>query len=609
MIAPVEPAGQRSVATASRPRLSRSGTDCRSCTQASMPPQSRGGAGRRRTGLIFDYRNEATPADIEADLCIIGAGAAGLAIARAFLGTQVSICIIESGGLAGEDRSQALYEGTSIGSPEFDPGISRMRVFGGSCNLWGGGCIPLGELGAREWVPNSGWPITYDELRPYYSQARGFCRIESHDFDEDSFLTRPAFPPLEFDAGKVVNKVFAYSPILFGDAYRDDVERARNIRVLLHANLLELHPSECGSSVQRARIGSLEGRRGEVRARQYVLACGGIENARQLLLSDSVVPGGLGNQHDLVGRYFMDHPSATLGVVHTDDPQRLARPYDRDIDKGPLSTFPEICISEEAQRAHRILNCRVRPFALETTPPKGISALRELRAELRARRRDENSRVAVRLSTRRNGEPVNGALGAPRKDIARLALRVGLGIGDLARAFARKLASKPTVDHDRVALVGYFEQEPNPESRVLLGDERDALGQRKVCVDWRLTPLDRHTYRTAAGLFGNELARACNGRFEPEPWLAANDDEAPPRVYGTSHHIGTTRMAADPRQGVVDLECRVHGIDNLYVAGSSVFPTGNWAFPTFTIVALSLRLAEHLRQRMDLVSLAAPFIG
>ncbi len=559
--------------------------------------------------MIIDYRNDAFPADVEADLCIIGAGAAGLAIARTFIGSPVTVCVVESGGLQGEEQNQALYDGSSIGFPEFDPSISRMRVFGGTCNLWGGGCIPLGELGPREWVPYSGWPISYDELKPYYASARAFCRIESHDFVEDSFLTKPSYPPLPFDNRTVVNKIFAFSPILFGHAYRSELEQAPNIKVLLHANLLELDAASSGDSVQRARIGSLGGRRGVVRAKHYVLACGGIENARLLLLSNSVVPQGLGNERDLVGRYFMDHPSGKLGTIHTDDPHRLARPYDRNLGKGLVSSFPEICLSEEAQRAHRILSGRVRPFAVEGPVPKGIRALRELKSTLRARKTDESSSLEARLSARKNGEPPPGvsAAAASQDGIVRQTLRVGWGVGDIAKAFIRKVTRQPTVKSDHVALVGYFEQVPNPDSRITLGEERDALGQPKVCVDWQLTPLDRHTYRTAATLFGNELARACNGRFQLEPWLE-EDDSAVPRVFGTSHHLGTTRMADDPGLGVVDRECKVHGIDNLYVAGSSVFPTGGWAFPTFTIVALSLRLAEHLRSRLELVSLVTPFV-
>jgi choline dehydrogenase-like flavoprotein len=301
----------------------------------------------------------------------------------------------------------------------------------------------------------------------------------------------------------------------------------------------------------------------------------------------------------------MDHPSGKIGEVFTRDPYRLARPYDRSLNKGPVSCFPEICLSDEAQKVNRILEGRIRPFAIEGRIPGGIRALRELRTALRAHKRDEDSDLKVRLSARKNGEPPNiDNMAATSESINRLALRVGLGIGDIAKAYVRKLAKQPTVKSDHVDLIGYFEQTPNPDSRIVLGNERDDLGLRKVCVDWRLTALDRHTYRTAANLFGNELARTVKGRFQIEPWLE-EDDSAVPQVCGTAHHLGTTRMSDDPNQGVVDRECRVHGFNNLHVAGSSIFPTGGWAFPTFTIIALSLRLAEHLRTRLEFDSLVS----
>jgi choline dehydrogenase-like flavoprotein len=178
------------------------------------------------------------------------------------------------------------------------------------------------------------------------------------------------------------------------------------------------------------------------------------------------------------------------------------------------------------------------------------------------------------------------------ESIGRLALQVGLGAGDIVKALGRKIAVRPTVQSRHVELHGFFEQAPNPASRITLSRERDVLGQPKAVVDWQLTALDRHTYRTAATLFGTELARACGGSFQIESWLS---EDGAAQVHGTAHHMGTTRMADDSRYGVVDRHCRVHGVANLHVAGSSVFPTGGWAFPTFTIVALSLRLAEQLR--------------
>ncbi|GAB2579077.1 GMC family oxidoreductase [Dyella jejuensis] len=550
--------------------------------------------------MIIDYLDSPASADIDTDLCVIGAGAAGIAIARCFIGTSTTVCLVEGGGATGEEQSQALYEGTSIGTPPLDAGTSRMRVFGGSCNLWGGGCMPLGkhDLVERPWVPHSGWPIAYDELRPYYERAREYCRIDAHPFTDNSFLIPLARAPIPFDAEKLINQVFARSPILFGNAYRSELEKAPNITVVLHANLLELHASASGASVRQARIGTIDGRRSAVRARHYVLACGGIENARMLLLSNSIRPRGLGNEYDLVGRYFMDHPCGSMGTVITDTPERLTRPYDRTQGKGLAPAFPEIGLSPAFQQAHRILNGRVHPFSVEGPVPKGIRALRDFRAALRPTAQDENAILEARLCAALKNAPSNDDDTRTRSaNIAMAALRIGLGSADIVRALMQKRGGKPTVRGNRVELIGYFEQAPNPDSRITLADERDPLGLPKVCVDWRLTALDRHTYRTAAALFGAELARAAGGSYRPAAWLNDGDD-ATAQVHTTAHHLGTTRMSDDPRQGVVDRQCRVHGIENLHIAGSSVFPTGGWAFPTFTIVALSLRLADQLRMQL-----------
>ncbi|MGY0798301.1 GMC oxidoreductase [Lysobacter sp. A286] len=540
--------------------------------------------------MIVDFLQPSAPTEVEVDLCVVGAGPAGIAIARSFIGTTVSVCVLEGGGLDGEPDSQALYGGTAVGTVPFDPATCRVRAFGGSGNVWGGGCIPLGapDLACREWVPHSGWPFPYAELEPHYRQALAYCGIEWHTFRPGSFDTLPARLPPEFDAAKLVNQNFVLSPVFFGETYREALEQAANITVMLHANLLELETREAAGAVRAARIGSLDGRRGVVRARNYVLACGGIENARLLLLSDSVARHGLGNDRDLVGRFFMDHPSGKLGELVADDPDRLCRPYDRTGGKGPAPAFPELCLSDDATRRHRILAGRIRPIAVERRVPAGIQALRGFRAALRHPSRDEALEGQMTACGSESCGP-----GTP-PDLGRLALRLGLGAGDIARAVGRKLVGKPVVHTDHVDVVGFFEQAPNRDSRIVLGPEVDALGQRKVCVDWRLTPLDWHTYRTAANIAGSELARASRGRFRLAPWLEQGSESMPP-LRGTSHHLGTTRMSDDPRTGVVDRHCKVHGVDNLYVVGSSVFPAGGWAFPTFTIVALGLRLAEHLR--------------
>jgi choline dehydrogenase-like flavoprotein len=552
--------------------------------------------------VIIDYLDKSAAADYQADLCVIGAGPAGIAIARSFIGTSTTVCLIEGGGLAGEVRSQSLYEGTSAGSTPFDAGTSRMRVFGGSCTLWGGGCIPLADadLEPRDWVPDSGWPLRYAELAPWYAKAREFCQIDpEHTFGPGSFEGPTPRAPLDLDPEAMINYIFARSPITFGEAYRDALAKASNITVLLHANVMELLATDNAGAVTEASIGSLDGRRGRVRARHYVLAAGGIENARILLLSDSVATKGLGNDHDLVGRYFMDHPSGSIGSIRSENPDRLTRPYERSIGKIRASVASEIGLSFEAQREHRTLNARVHPFAVEGEVPRGIRALRDVRAALRPPTRDEAALLEARLSAALQNGPGGATAMAMPQNLALSAMRLGLHIGDVIRAVALKVSDKPTVNSDRVELVGFFEQAPNRDSRIMLDDTRDALGLRRVRVDWRLTELDRHTHRALGELTGNRLAQACAGRFDAAEWTT--DLDGPSEVHGTAHHMGTTRMAGDATQGVVDTQCKVHGMANLHVAGSSVFPTGGWAFPTFTLIALSLRLAEQLRVLLAVV--------
>lgn len=529
-------------------------------------------------------------------MCIFGAGAAGLAMAREFLGTNRTVYVIESGGMEATERNQSLYEGASIGNPFLDPATGRIRVFGGSCSLWGGGCVPVEGMDARDWMTDSGWPISHADLEPYYLRACAFCGIDGADLAQGAFRNQPRIAPLPFDPKVLTNHTCMVSSVQPGSTYEAQLAQSKNIHVLLHANLLELEPSADGRSVIAARISSLDGQTARIHAGQYVLACGGIENARLLLLSDSVVPNGLGNQSDLVGRYFMDHPSGKLGTIRTDTPETLTRPYNWIPSSSDIPSHPEICLSPQAQRDHRVLGARVRAFAVEETVPSGIQALREFRAALKPEPQDESAELARRLSTRANGEQ-SIFRPPPNEGLPRLALRTARGSADIVAAFIRKVSRKSTVASTRVDLIGFFEQAPNPDSRITLSDELDALGQRKVCVDWQLTELDHRTHRTAAALFGEELAKVCDGVFTMEPWLEGDGTQASP-LAGTAHHLGTTRMDDDPRRGVVDRNCRVHGVENLHVAGSSVFPAAGWAFPTLTIVALAIRLAERLQNEM-----------
>ena len=524
--------------------------------------------------MLIDVRTLAEEAVIEADLCVVGAGAAGIAISLSLIGTRHQICVLESGGLEFEPDTQALYAGEAVGMPwgtTLDS--SRLRYFGGTTNHWGGGCIPLDEMDFRErpWVPHSGWPISRSDLDPWYGRARPILHLPSIPFDDEAVLARNA-PSFSFDSSKLVHRyqLPSLQPRL-GAVYRADLEKADNVRVLLHANLIEFTTNEAASAVSEARVRTLDGRSGHVRARHYVLACGGIENARLLLLSNAVCPSGLGNGRDLVGRFFMDHPSGKLGTITSDDPARLADPYNRQMELFGVPRPGEISLSRDVQEKERLLNGRLRPQDYEEPPPDGIVAFRRLRSDVHD--------------------------GHFPGDLAKDVWRMAADIEDLVPGIYRRLLGKPVIKSHRIDFEGFFEQAPNPESRIGLADTLDALGQRRVRLDWRLTELDIRTYRAAADIFAAELARLELGRVQLDPWLRPGVNVTP-EVWGMAHHLGTTRMAEDPRNGVVDSDCKVHGIDNLYVAGGSVFPAAGYALPTFTIIALAIRLADRLNETL-----------
>lgn len=557
--------------------------------------------------MILDYFDPSAPDDYECDICIIGAGPAGITIANAFAGSRFNIVLLESGGLGSERATHALNEGESVGMAEFDPGLCRLRAFGGSSRLWGGGCVPLArlDLERRDWVPGSGWPMDFDELATWCGHARRIFGIDSrHGIGDGSFATGQLGDTRPFREEQAVDRICYESPTRFQSRYTQLLEHAGNITLLLHANLVELAVADDAGRVQTARIASLGGRRGSVRARQYVLAAGGIENARLLLSSNSVQPEGLGNRHGQVGRYFMDHPRALSGHVMDGDFNVLVRPCigEREHLRTPL--YREISLADATQRRLRLLNARARPLPVTRAAPAGLQALRDLRASFRAQ--PENDDEGVEHDVQRALDtglptPPPQPMAASNGRRARLALCVGMHPGHVAGAIARKLRHRPVDRYSHVEVMGYFEQSPNPHSRITLGQSRDALGMRKVRVDWRFTDLDYASYRTSATLLGEEAAQRCGGRFQPAPWVC--DPGLQPPVVGTAHHLGSTRMADRPEAGVVDRDCRVHGVDNLHVAGSSVFPTGGWAFPTFTIAALGLRLADRLRTGLEMVGL------
>lgn len=524
--------------------------------------------------MIADLRGIGAGPPLEADICVIGAGAAGISIAREFVGSGFRVCLVESGGLEYEDGTQRLYEGESIGLPQYGISIGRLRFFGGTTNHWGGRCARLDELdfAERPWVPDSGWPIDRGTLAPYYRRARELCGLGPERSMESILssldVTLPALRP-----SMLRPKLWQYAPApwSFGVVYREELRAADDILVLLHANVTRIVATPEATTVTAVTVTTLDGVTRDIGAKAYVLCCGAIENARLLLATADGEGPGLGNRHDLVGRYYMDHLRAATGVIVT--PERI--PLIEDIFNyfiAPDRTLYQIgmALSPAAQRERGLLNgCAILEY--EGDPTSGITEAQTIWRELQQ--------------------------GRWADDIGEKVWRVLRDMEDVAANLHRRLAHgrHPLMPLNSASIVVDLEQAPNPESRVTLSTGRDALGQRQARLNWQLTGLERRTTEELTTMIAIELTRLQLGRCRLAQSVAEPGCTQRFQPSETYHQSGTTRMAADPRHGVVDRTCRVHGVDNLYVAGSSAFPTGGHANPTLTIVALALRLAEHLK--------------
>jgi hypothetical protein len=202
--------------------------------------------------MLRDARELDDVGMIECDLCIVGGGAAGITLARSFIGKALRVCLLESGGLEIEEEIQALYRGKNLGLPYFDLDTCRLRFFGGSTNHWAGRCRPLDELdfAPRPWVRLSGWPISRADLEPFYRQAQELCQLGAYDYTPEPWLD-PGQQVLPFDPAILLSRVWQFSPpTAFGEVYRAELESAVNVDVLLHASVVDITTSESGAEAR-----------------------------------------------------------------------------------------------------------------------------------------------------------------------------------------------------------------------------------------------------------------------------------------------------------------------------------------------------------------------
>jgi len=503
-------------------------------------------------------------AQLSAAVCIVGAGAAGITLALSLQDAGIPVAMVESGTLEFDESIEALDRGKSVGIP-YDLDAQRRRGFGGSTSCWAGWCVPMSpeDHVERDWMAGSGWPIGRADLDPYYPAAARVLDIAGHEFEPGAWMPHLGLPSPPVALEGFGCRVWQLSsPTRLGEKYRAAFEASPRIRCVLGFTATRLTLDRGGERIQSVTCRSLAGKSLTVKAGVFVLAMGGIENARLLLLSRDRRPAGLGNENDLVGRNFLEHPAAIEGAelyvwkdgpgheffskagkglqpkgypavpaAGTRLPASLAGPPRAD----PVSVVLGLAISEAAQRRHRLPQFWVVPSEGPFSDPDRERETKEV------------------LS----------------------ALNVGKD-----RPFSR------------IGLTFAIEQRPNASSRVMLGSERDPLGEPVAVLDWRIDAQERTALKRCLALLGDAVARAGIGR------MRLNIDPESERSWvpvGGAHLMGTTPMGVNPKASVVDRNGRLHSLRNAYLAGSSLFPTSTYGNPTYTIVALALRLGDHLK--------------
>ena len=570
-------------------------------------------------------------ANIDADLVIIGGGPAGLSIAREFFGTTTRVLVLESGMSAELPKLTDLNTVESVGEPRGAAQVRRRiewhgsgsaswshesqgygvrcRVLGGSSHAWAGKVAAFDpiDFAVRDWIPHSGWPLDIESLGPYLDRAADILNLGPNHNDSTLWKMMGLSSPPQGPDQRVLRSFFwqiSRSRINGKDAMRFGPEfltyDAPNVRVLLNATVTRINTNESGSAFESVEVSTIDGVRSRIAAKAAVLAASGIENPRLLLASTTTHPKGLGNAHDLVGRYLMDHAGAKLGHFRKQDAAAVMKRFGfYSIRRGNQACLymHGLAPSPELQTRERLHNCALYMLE-ERSLDDPWSAMRRLWE--RSSTRPVSDLAAIASSPALIAKGI--ALRLFESDMVPEALKQRIISGVITRFpnFAVREFRTRSLPHklESVAIEGIAEQRPNPDSRITLSDRKDALGVPMARIDWR----DDIEARRSLARLGNHLAREFVRIGLPPPQLeawVANEVPEEAVVIDSAHTCGTTRMSDDPKRGVVDPNCQVHGIAGLYVAGASTFPTSGHANPTLMILALAVRLADRIKHDLN----------
>ena len=324
--------------------------------------------------MIIDARSVPSGTILETEVCIVGAGAAGITLAREFIAAPFRVVLLESGGMNYDQETQDLYEGQSVGWTFEDLTLCRLRYFGGTTNHWGGWCLPFDAIDfeARDDLPNHGWPFPKSHLDSWYQRAQDVCQLGPYDYRPASWGITPKEVPPPFSGPDFECKILQENPLRFGSAYASALRQAPRVTVYLHANAFNFDAGESGVKVNELAVKTLSGNDFTVRAQTYILAVGGIENARLLLASGKEGSKGLGNTQDLVGRFLMVHLVYPGGIIIPSHPRMtfdFRTHLDYMIAGGKHWFLSFISLSAESMRRRHLPNIMIH-WSYDFSPSK-----------------------------------------------------------------------------------------------------------------------------------------------------------------------------------------------------------------------------------------------
>ena len=533
---------------------------------------------------------------LHADVCVVGAGPAGIALTLTLAERGISVLLLESGLWKEDAATQALYSGEVVDERMHSPPDKyRQRRMGGSSTIWGGRCMPFDpvDFETRSHIPHSGWPISYEDLLGYYPAANAWAEAGRFSYSAQDALGPDAPPMIRGFNSETVSTdgLERFScPTDFGKRYAKRLQIAPGVRVLLGANCTGIKLNPDGQSVRELEVKTLSGIQFRITARSTVLAAGGLETVRLLLASRDITPQGIGNSHDVVGRYYMCHIAGNVGkLTLRGSPQDVRHGYE--ISPEGIYCRRRISVTAAEQTRLGLANAVARLHFPRITDPahrngvlSGLFLARHL--------------ISYEYAKRLNDGNVNTAASYARHlfNIAADPLDTAAFLTHWVRR--RSLAHRkfPSVilrnRTNRFSLEVHGEQLPQNDSRVTLNEKQDALGMPQLKIDWRYRPDDIESVRRTLDVISLQFFKSGVGVFEYNQHTL-EEDLMRFGAYG-GHHIGTTRMGTDVRTSVVNADCQVHSVRDLFVAGSAVFPTSSQANPTLTLIAIALRLADKL---------------